>query len=436
VILDTGTKEFDFPLGERNATYEYKGTAGVEIGSLPRRLAWAIAMNEGGQILFSQSVKPTSRIVFRRNIVERVRALAPFLTLDGDPYPVLIDGRIQWVIDAYTTSGYFPYSEPLAGTDLTYLRNSVKVVIDAFNGTTTLYAFDPQDPVLKAWQTIYPSLFTPGDKIPKAVSEHFRYPSDQFSAQAEVYRNYHMTDPRVFYNKEDSWAIPNQSTGKPVEPFFVLMRLPGESQEHFYLMQPYTPRNRANMIGWVAANSDPESYGQRTVYLFPKERVVLGPEQVLARVNQDPAISPQLSLWNQRGSQAIFGNMLVIPIKNSIVYVMPLYLQAEQTAIPQLTKVVVSYSDKIAMESTLEAALLKIFGAEAPAGGGATEATGTAGGGAGAGSTAATARRAAQLYEQAIAAQKAGDWAAYGARIKELGTVLSQLAGQETTSTK
>jgi uncharacterized protein len=440
VILDTGTKEFDYPLGERNATYEYTGKAGVRVGSLVRRLAWAITMSDGGQILFSQSVRPESRMVFRRNIRERVSALAPFLTLDSDPYPVLVDGKIKWVIDAYTTSSYFPYSEPLAGGDLTYLRNSVKVVIDAFDGTTTLYAFDPEDPVLQAWGEIYPSLFTSGEKIPEAIRKHFRYPSDQFSAQAEVYRNYHMTDPRVFYNKEDSWAIPNQSTGKPIEPFFVLMRLPGETSEHFYLMQPYTPRNRANMIGWVAANSDPEKYGERTVYLFPKERVVLGPEQVLARVNQDAAISPQLSLWNQRGSQAIFGNMLVIPIKNSIVYIMPLYLQSEQTAIPQLTRVVVSYSDKVAMEATLEAALLKIFGAQPPAtaGGGTSGSTGTTGtgGGAAGDNAAATARRAAQLYEQAIAAQRAGDWATYGARLKELGDILSRLAGQETTATK
>ncbi len=260
----------------------------MPVGSLLRRLAWAITMSDGGQILFSQSVKPESRMVFRRHIRERVEALAPFLTFDSDPYPVLVNGRIKWVIDAYTTSGYFPYSEPLPGGDVNYLRNSVKVVIDAFDGTTTLYAFDPSDPVLRAWADIYPGLFTPGTQIPAEIRDHFRYPSDQFSAQAEIYRNYHMTDPRVFYNKEDSWAIPNQSTGDPIEPFFVLMRLPGESQEHFYLMQPYTPRNRSNMIGWVAANSDPEKYGERTVFLFPKERVVLGPEQVLARVNQDP----------------------------------------------------------------------------------------------------------------------------------------------------
>ncbi len=439
VILDTLTREFDYPLGERNATYKYQGKAGVPVGSIFRRLAWAITMSDGGQILFSQSLRPDSRMVFRRNIRERVKTLAPFLELDSDPYPVLIDGRIAWVIDAYTTSAYFPYSEPLPNSELTYLRNSVKVVIDAFDGTTKLYAFDPKDPVLQAWGKVYPSLFTPATQIPQAIREHFRYPSDLFSAQAEVYRNYHMTDPRVFYNKEDSWAIPNQSTGKPIEPFFVLMRLPGEPSEHFYLMQPYTPRNRANMIGWVAANSDPEKYGERTVFLFPKERVVLGPEQVLARVNQDAAISPQLSLWNQRGSEAIFGNMLVIPIKNSIVYIMPLYLQSEQTAIPQLTRVVVSYSDKVAMEDTLEAALLKIFGAEPPAAGGgvmgSTGTTGTAGGATG-GSAAATARRAAQLYEQAIAAQRAGDWATYGARIKELGNILGRLAGRETTATK
>ncbi len=246
-----------------------------------------------------------------------------------------------------------------------------------------------------------------------------------FEAQAEIYRTYHMTDPRVFYNKEDQWEIPGERKGDPMEPFFVLMKLPGETQEHFYIMQPYTPRNRDNMIGWVAANSDPETYGKRTVYLFPKERVVLGPDQVSAQINQDAAISPQLSLWNQRGSKAIFGNMIVIPIKNSIVYVQPLYLQAETTALPELTRVLVVYAEKVEMEKTLEAALLKVFGESVPS----PTTTGTVT----PGETTADAQAARRLFIEATAAQQKGDWATYGAKLKELGRVLEKLVSVEAT---
>ena len=379
VIVDTGAKEFDYPLGEANAYYQYKGTGGVPIGGLAQRLAWTIDLGDS-EVFFSQSVKSNSRVLIRRDLTSRLNALAPWLQFEADPYPVLVNGRILWVIDAYTTSDSFPYSEGLPNDpSTTYIRNSVKVTVDAFDGTTTFYAFDKTDPILQAWRRVFPTLVVDGDKIPQAVREHFRYPQGIFEAQAEVYRTYHMTDPRVFYNKEDQWEIPGERQGTPMQPFYVLMKLPGQPQEHFYLMQPYTPRNRDNMIGWVAANSDPEHYGERTVYLFPKERVVLGPFQVTAQINQDAVISPQLSLWNQRGSKAILGNMLVIPIKNSIVYIVPLYLQAEQTAIPELTRVIVVYADKVEMEATLQDALLKVFGQEAPTagGGGSTSATGT-----------------------------------------------------------
>ena len=436
IVVGAGIKEFDYPLGQKNAEYEYTGKAGIPVKSLFRRLAFAIRMPEGGQILFSRYITPDSKVVIRRDIMTRLTKIAPFLSFDGDPYPVLVDGRVKWVADAYTHSEYYPYSQPL-GDGTNYLRNSVKAVIDAYDGTTTLYAFDPKDPMLKAWSGIYPDLFTPADKIPMEIREHFRYPTGLFVPQAEVYKTYHMTDPRVFYNKEDSWEIPGAKSGREMQPFFVLMRLPGEPNEHFYLMQPYTPRNRDNMIGWVAANSDPERYGERTVYLFPKERVVLGPEQIMAQVNQDAQISPQLSLWNQRGSRAIFGNMLVIPIKDSIVYIMPLYLEAEQTAIPQLTKVIVSYADKIEMEDTLEQALLKVFGAESFAGQPSAPATVTPDGSIPTTGTpvAGDVRRAQELYQQAVEAQRKGDWATYGKRLQDLGTILSRLAGQEATAT-
>ena len=291
--------------------------------------------------------------------------------------------------------------------------------------------------MLKAWRSIFPTLVVDGDKIPDEIRDHFRYPQGLFMAQAEVYRTYHMTDPRVFYNKEDQWEIPGERQGKRMEPFFVLMKLPGTEEIGFYIMSPYTPRNRDNMIGWVAANSGPENYGERTVYLFPKERVVLGPEQVSAQINQDALISPQLSLWSQRGSKAIFGNMLVVPIKDSIVYIQPLYLQAEQTAIPELTRVIVVYADRVEMENTLEAALLKVFGQQAPGnstavGGVSAEATGGALGSAGAGQgSTADVSAAQQLYLDAIAAQRKGDWATYGEKVEQLGQVLSRLAAQE-----
>jgi len=440
VVVDTGIKEFDFPLGEKNAYYEYNGSGGVAIGSFFRRLAWALHLGSS-QVLFSEYVKPESRVLLRRDLKSRLEALAPWLQYEDDPYPVLVDGRIKWVVDAYTSSQWFPYSEGIPGAPETkYLRNSVKVVIDAFDGSTTFYAFDPEDPVLKAWREVFPSLVVDGSKIPEAIREHFRYPQGLFMAQAEVYRTYHMTDPRVFYNKEDQWEIPGERQGKRMEPFFVLMKLPGQTQEGFYIMSPYTPRNRDNMIGWVAANSDPAKYGERTVYLFPKERVVLGPEQVSAQINQDALISPQLSLWNQRGSKAIFGNMLVVPIKDSIVYIQPLYLQAEQTAIPELTRVIVVYADRVEMENTLEAALLKVFGQQnggnsSAVGGVSSDQPGGALGSAGSGQNSGDVAAANQLYLEAIAAQRKGDWATYGNKVSELGAILSRLAAKETTAT-
>jgi uncharacterized membrane protein (UPF0182 family) len=319
------------------------------------------------------------------------------------------------------------------------MRNSVKITVDAFDGTTTFYAFDKTDPILQTYRKIFPTLVVDADKIPAEIRKHFRYPQGIFEAQAEIYRTYHMTDARVFYNKEDQWELPTQG-GELMQPFYVLMKLPGASEEHFYLMQPYTPRKRNNMIGWVAANSDPQAYGDRTVYLFPKQRVILGPEQVSAQIEQEPTISAQLTLWRQGGSTVKLGNMLVLPIKGSIVYIQPLYLQGAQTAIPALTRVIVVFGDKVAMEPTFQAALEKVFG-QAQAGG--TGGTGAApgGGGSSAGTTstpsgaAGDVALAQQLYSQAIAAQKAGDWATYGTKIKQLGEVLSRLQSNSSGGT-
>ncbi|MBI5231001.1 MAG: UPF0182 family protein, partial [Coriobacteriales bacterium] len=277
VIVDTGIKEFDFPLGERNAEYEYKGDHGIPIGGPLGRLTWAWYFGSS-DILLSAYVEPRSRVLMRRDLDTRLETLAPWLRYEDDAYPVLVDGRIKWIVDAYTESDHFPYSERLGdGSRTNYLRNSVKVVVDAFDGTTTFYAFDESDPVLAAWRSIFPTLVVDNDQIPDEIREHFRYPQGMFEAQSRMYENYHMTNVRVFYNKEDSWSIPGECQGKPMLPFFVLMQLPGDPAEDFLIMQPFTPRNRDNMIGWMAAKSDPKRYGERVVYLFPKERVVLGP---------------------------------------------------------------------------------------------------------------------------------------------------------------
>jgi len=419
IVINTGIPEFDFPVGEGRAETFYQGAAGVEVGSFARRAAFALRFGDA-QIMFSEFIKPDSRVLFDRNITTRVEKLAPWLTLDSDPYPALIDGRIVWIIDAYTTSSHYPYSQFYRGVN--YVRNSVKITIDAYDGTTTLWGFDPDDPVLRAWSEIFPGLIAPYADIPDSVRSHFRYPEDLFSLQAEVYKTYHMTDPRDFYNKEDAWELPGEREGNPMEPFYVLMRLPGETVEDFQMIQPFVPRNRDNMIGWMSAKSDPADYGKRVVYTFPQGRVVLGPEQVSARINQDDVIAPQLTLWSQRGSSVIFGSMLVVPLEDSVVYVQPLYLQAEQTAIPELVRVLVIYADKVEMAVDLEAALLSVFGEGSAAEPGEPQVPGAP-------ALPADAARAADLYGRAIEAQRAGDWAEYGRLIDELGEVLQELAG-------
>jgi hypothetical protein len=421
VIAPTDLAEFDYPVGDENAETSYAGAGGVPIGSGLRRAAFALRFS-APQILFSAYIRDDSRALYRRSLAERLAALAPWLALDRDPYPAVIDGRIVWIVDGYTYSDRYPYAQRYGG--INYIRNSVKVTIDAYDGTTTLYAFDPADPLLAAWRALYPGLVKDPGEIPASVAAHFRYPEDLFRLQAEVYKTYHMRDPKVFYNKEDQWALPGESAegGEPMDPFYVLMRLPGEERESFMLMVPFTPRTKDNMIGWMAAKSDPGEYGRRVVYTFPKQRLVLGPEQVSARVNQDPVISQQLTLWNQRGSGVLFGNLLVLPLEESIVYIQPLYLQAEKTAMPQLTRVIVAYADTVVMEKDLNAALLAVFGASAQPPGG---------------ETVANVSRAKELYDRATEAQKAGDWASYGRYLDELGAVLEALAassGEATTA--
>lgn len=429
VVAGTALREFDYPKGADNATTSYTGKTGVPVGGLLRRLAFAIRFGST-DLLLSQYVTPQSKVLFSRAITDRVNRLAPWLTLDSDPYPTIIGGRIVWILDGYTTSDHYPYSQR-ASNGANYIRNSVKVTVDAYDGTTTLYAFDEKDPVLKAWSGVFPGLLQPASAMPAEVRAHLRYPEDLFVLQAGVYKNYHMLDPQVFYNKEDSWGVPGEAEGSPMRPFYVLMRLPAESTEDFLMMMPFTPRNKDNMIGWMAAKSDPSDYGQRLVYMFPKQKLILGPNQIRARINQDPTISQQLSLWNQRGSQVIFGNMLVLPIKDSILYVQPLYLQAEQTAIPQLTRVLVAYGDRVAMEADLATALTKAFGfAPTNVPPTAQPSAATTGAPTAPATLAAQLAQARDLYDRAIAAQRAGDWATYGKLVGQLGSVLQKLTAQ------
>ncbi len=434
-IVDTTQKEFDYPVGGENATTEYSGGNGIAIGSLADRLAFAI-VNGDIEILFSSAITPSSRMLYRRTVTDRVHELAPWLTLDSDPYPVIVGGRVVWVLDGFTTSSSYPYSQR-EGADINYIRNSVKITVDAYSGKTTFYAFDTKDPVLAAYRELFPTLFVDAATMPADIRAHLRYPEDLFRLQAEVYKTYHMLDPQVFYNKEDQWALPGETTDAPMDPFYVFMQLPGESTESFLLMEPFTPRSKDNMIGWMAAKSDPEQYGQRIVYNFPKQRLIMGPQQIRARLNQEPDISKELTLLNQQGSNVIFGNLLVIPIRDSIVYVEPLYLKASQSPLPELKRVIVAYSDRIAMDVDLAGALAKVFGAGAGAStgtSGSVEPSATTGGGG-----AADLASARDLYAKAIAAQKAGDWAAYGRYLKDLGAVLDRLAtagSKATTATR
>jgi len=422
VIANTDLAEFDYPVGDSNAETTYSGSGGVKVGGPVGRAAFALRFS-APQILFSRYVRSDSQVLFRRTVAERIDALAPWLYRDADPYPVIADGRIIWVADCYTVSDLYPYSERYNG--INYIRNSVKVTIDAYDGSTTLYAFDDEDPLLAAWGQVFPGMLADASEMPEEIAAHLRYPADLFSMQAEVYKTYHMLDPKVFYNKEDQWALPGEGTdgtGTPMDPFYVLMELPQEEGEDFMLMVPFTPRTKANMIGWMAAKSDPGSYGERVVYTFPKQRLVLGPEQVSARVNQDPVISQELTLWSQRGSGVVLGNMLVLPVNDSIVYVQPLYLQSEQTAMPQLTRVIVAYGDKVAMEPDLATALLSVFGAVA-------EESSDDG-------KVADVAQAKELYDAAMEAQRTGDWAAYGRYIQELGDLIQELVGSSTGETE
>jgi hypothetical protein len=394
VVVKTGIQEFDYPKGDGNQFTTYQGTGGVELGGFFRRVAFAIRFMDVN-LLLSNYISEESRILFQRQISDRVRKIAPFLFYDSDPYMVISDGRLFWIQDAYTTSDMYPYST--RWRNINYIRNSVKIVIDAYNGSVSFYQMDVDDPIIKSYSQIFPDLFKPIDAMSADLRSHVRYPIDLFRIQAARYRDYHMEDVQVFYNQEDLWEIPNEiysDSPQMMQPYYIIVKLPGEDKQEFLLMVPYTPAKKDNMIAWLAARCDGDSYGDLLVYKLPKDKLIYGPMQIEARVDQQPEISSQLTLWGQRGSEVIRGNLLAIPIERSFLYVEPIYLQARQeteeqqfggdegqggapqgprgrqprrqdersTAIPELKQVIVAFGSQVVMRPTFNEALTALFG--------------------------------------------------------------------------
>ncbi len=428
VFVRTLSQELNYPSGDQNVYSTYTGRGGIAVSSWWRKLAFAARFGEP-KILLSNDLTSESRIMIYRKVVERIRQIAPFFDFDHDPYIVVTDdGRFVWMLDGYTITDRYPYSDPVHGLG-NYIRNSVKVTVDAYDGTVNYYLADPSDPLVRTYARAFPGLLKPLDQMPPDLRRHIRYPEDFFTIQARKYATYHMQDPQVFYNKEDLWAVPRRVTeGRDVEmePYYTIMKLPGESREEFMLLSLFNPSRRDNMIAWIAARSDPPNYGRLFVYNFPKQKLVYGPRQIEARIDQDPVISQQLSLWNQRGSTVIRGSLLAIPIDQSLVYIQPLYLAAsEQGALPELRRVIVAYGNTIAMESTLEHSLARIFGGrvEPPA---APRTGETPPQGPSARADGATAR-AWEAWTRAQDALRRGDWAAYGTEQKRLEDALRQL---------
>ncbi len=441
VVVKTGQQEFDYPAGEENVYTTYQGTGGVPIGSLFRKLLFAIYFKDPN-ILLSPLLKPESRFLYFRDIRSRVTKIVPFLRLDQDPYMVISGGKLYWFQDLYTTTERYPYSTPTRGVG-NYIRNAVKAVIDAYDGSVNLYVSDPADPLIQVYQRIFPGAFRPIAEMPEDLRRHIRYPEDIFRIQTYMYSVYHMTNPQIFYNKEDLWEIPVLSSGQAesrMQPYYTIMRLPGEQQqEEFILMLPFTPSGKDNLSAWMVARSDGPHYGQLVVYRFPKQKLVFGPKQIVARINQDAEISRQVSLWDQRGSQVIQGTLLVIPIEEGLIYVRPLYLRAETGKIPELKRVIVAYENRIAMEETLEASIGRIFGTEVPTTAEprpVTEAPALTESAAPAPPQGDLVLQARDAYERAIQAQREGDWARYGEELKRLGAALQELSRNNQGGTR
>ncbi|HWP59107.1 MAG TPA: UPF0182 family protein [Candidatus Acidoferrales bacterium] len=440
VFVRTKAQELDYPSGDQNVYANYEGKGGVPVSSLWRRLLFS-ARYATLRIALSNDITDESRILFYRQIQERVSRITPFILFDRDPYLVIAQGgRLFWIIDGYTTSDRYPYSEP-AGRIGNYIRNSVKTVVDAYHGTVTFYRSDPDDPIISAYAKIFPGLFVPLESMPEDLRAHIRYPQDLFAIQARIYATYHMQDPQVFYNKEDLLSIPRrelatqdqepapmlgmrreQTVEREVDPYYTIMRLPGEEREEFILLLPFTPNQKDNMRAWLAARSDPPHYGKLIALDFPKAKLVYGPKQIHARINQDAFISQQLTLWSQRGSQVIRGSLLAIPIEKSLLYVQPLYLAAEKGSLPELKRVIVAFGNQIAMRETLEQALEDLFGDSAskptPQGEAVAKEPGR---------EKTLAARALDHYLKSRELFRQENWVGYGEELKKLEEVLRQM---------
>ncbi len=432
IIANTDSKEFHYPGREGNVYKNYEGKGGVALTSRLNRLLMAINF-ASYEIFLNTDINPDSKIIYYRNIQERVSKALPFLELDSDPYLIVVEGKLKWIQDAYTTTDRYPYSSDIDG--INYMRNSVKIVVDAYDGSVDAYIMDEDDPIIRTYASIFPEIFQRSEDMPESIKDHIRYPEDLFSRQTILYGEYHMEDPQDFYNKEDLWNFPRlMGTTRRAElgPVMrrLIMKLPGEDKEEYVLMLPYTPEGRQNMISWIAARSDGENYGELINFRFPKESLAYGPQQIVARINQRTEISQQISLWDQRGSEVLQGNLYVIPIEESILYVRPLYLQAQDSRIPELKRVIVAHKESIAMEENLEKALMAVFeerGEEIDVGHKdddeeilpqvQKEIQNLA-------------EEINQLFEQSEEAQRQGDWGQYGEILEEMRDKIRQLRSQ------
>jgi hypothetical protein len=434
VLVNTKAKEFDYPKGNQNVYTNYAGDGGVKISNLFTRLVFAWKFSDI-KILLTGYITDQSRIMFYRNIMDRDQTIAPFLSYDSQPYLVVgKDGHLYWIHDAYTTSNMFPYSEPVyqnaVQRSINYINNSVKVVVDAYNGDVSYYVINPNDPLIQSFEKIYPHLFKPISEMPDFLKSHIRYPTDLFNIQTKMYNVYHMTDPKVFYNQEDYWAVPKEvynNGQQDMFPYYIIMRLPGSQKEEYILMLPLSPSNKDNMIAWMCARCDVPNYGDLIVYTLPKDKLIYGPMQIEARINQKPDISSELTLWGQQGSSVIKGNMLVIPIKNSFIYVEPVYLQSEQGQIPELKRVIVAFKDNIEMKPTLDQALQAVFNSsdslgQLPANSINKVVT----------TLSVKAQQALDHYTRAIQYLKEENWAQYGKELDQMKAILSEMSQKKS----
>jgi uncharacterized protein len=431
VIVKTRIPEFSYPTPEGNIYTSYAGDGGMAVGSLARRLLFSLKF-QTEKILFSSDITGESKILIYRNVRDRIRKIAPFLLFDADPYLVIDDkGHLVWMVDGYTVSSRMPYSKPAPrgnplARNVNYVRNAVKATVDAYNGNVLFYVSDPGDSIIRVYKSIFPELFRSLEDMPADLKRHIRYPQSLLQLQASLYSAYHMTDPKVFYNKEDLWEMP-VFEDKLMQPYYTIMKLPNEKKEEYILLLPYTPAKRDNLAAWLAARCDAPDYGKLLVYTFPRDRLIFGPKQVDARINQDSYISQQLTLWNQRGSRVIRGSLLVIPIERSLLYVQPLYLAAsDAVGLPELRRVIVAYENEVVMEENLDAALQRLFGARRAA---VAAASGKA-------APAAEERKASmrdlaaeamKAYQRATEMQRQGNWSGYGEEIRKLEQVLKKM---------